>query len=385
MGCSVTDRGDDIEFDFFDEPETREDPGRSRPQRKQGGGGPRTPARPPHGFAPLLRLVGLIAFAILIVVLLVLWVQSCQGAQKHDRYSSYMGDVGTIAHDSDANGRKLTTLMTTPGAKLADITAGLDGLAQLQQQNVARAEQLNPPGTLRAENTSMVQSLQLTVSGLRGLADAFRQTSGYKVDQAAQAGALLAAQAQQLTASDVVWANFFHSPSVAVLKQEGIGGVVVPEMDFVTNTDIASTTFQTQVFLRIHGASTGGTPGGLHGTGIVSTVALPKNQELSTTTENTVVASADLAFQVNVKDTGDSQEVSIQVTLTIQKSPTPIVKHATIQLINPGQVVPVVFRDLGQPPFGVKTTVKVDVQPVPGEKSTANNSAEYPVIFSLGG
>jgi len=377
VGCSVTDRGDDIEFDFFDEPETREDPGRPRPQRRQGGGGPRSPARPPHGFAPLLRLIGLIAFAILIVVLLVLWVQSCQGAQKHDRYSSYMGKVSTIAHDSDANGRKLT--------ELADIVAGLNGLAQLQQQNVARAEQLDPPGTLRAENTSMIQSLQLTVYGLRGLADAFRRTSGYKVDQASQAGALLATQAQRLTASDVVWADFFHAPSVAVLKQEGIGGVVVPEMDFVTNTDIASTTFQTQVFLRIHGASTGGTPGGLHGTGIVSTVALPKNQELSTTTENTVVASADLAFQVNVKDTGDSQEVSIQVTLTIQKSPTPIVKHATIQLINPGQVVPVVFRDLGQPPFGVKTTVKVDVQPVPGEKSTANNSAEYPVIFSLGG
>ena len=381
----MTDRGDDIEFDFFDEPETREDARRPRQQRKPSGGGPRSPARPPHGFTPLLRLVGLIAFAILIVVLLVLWVQSCQGAQKHSRYSNYMGKVSTIAHDSDLNGRKFATLMTTPGSKLADIVAGLNGLAQLQQQNVASAEQLRPPGTLRAENTSMVQALQLTVYGLRGLADAFRRTSGYKVDQAAQAGALLAAQAQRLTAADVVWADFFHSPSVAVLKQEGIGGVVVPEMNFVSNPDVASTGFDSQVFLRIHGASTGGTPGGLHGTGIVSTVALPKNQQLSTTAENTVVASADLAFQVNVKDTGDSQEVSIQVTLTIQKSPTPIVKHATIELINPGETRSVVFRDLGQPPFGVKTTVKVDVQPVPGEKSTTNNSAEYPVIFSLGG
>ena len=231
----MTDRGDDIEFDFFDEPETREDARRPRQQKKPSGGGPRTPARPPHGFTPLLRLVGLIAFAILIVVLLVLWVQSCQGAQKHDRYSNYMGKVSTIAHDSDQNGKKFTALMTTPGTKLADIVAGLNGLAQLQQQNVASAEQLRPPGTLRAENTSMVQALQLTVYGLRGLADAFRQTSGFKVDQAAQAGTLLATQAQRLTASDVVWADFFHSPSVAVLKQEGIGGVVVPESNFVLN------------------------------------------------------------------------------------------------------------------------------------------------------
>jgi hypothetical protein len=37
-----------------------------------------------------------------------------------------------------------------------------------------------------------------------------------------------------------------------------------------------------------------------------------------------------------------------------------------------------------QPPFGQRTSVKVDVTPVPSESSTANNTAEYPVIFSLG-
>lgn len=380
----MSERDDDFGFDFFEEPETSEAPPGDRPPRR---GAPRQPSRRSDGggIAPLLRLGGLIAFAILIIVLLVLWVQSCQGAQKHDRYKNYMGQVSVIAHDSEQNGRKFADLMTTPGTKLATIVAGLNGLAQLEQQNVARAEQLRPPGPLRAENTNVIQALQLRVYGLRGLADAFRRTASYKVDQAAQAGALLAAQAQRLTASDVVWDDFFKSPSIVVLKQEGIGGVVVPDSNFVLNPDVASTGFDTQVFLRIHGASTGGTPGGLHGTGIASTVALPKNLQLQVSpAQNTVVASADLAFQVNVKDTGDSQEVSIQVTLTIQKSPTPIVKHATIELINPGETKAVVFRDLGQPPFGVKTTIKVDVQPVPGEKSTSNNSAEYPVIFSLG-
>ena len=76
--------GDDIEFDFFDEPETREDEPRRRAPRRSGDGGgpPRRPVRPPAGFTPLLRLAGLIAFAILIIVLLVLWVQSCQGASN---------------------------------------------------------------------------------------------------------------------------------------------------------------------------------------------------------------------------------------------------------------------------------------------------------------
>jgi hypothetical protein len=64
--------------------------------------------------------------------------------------------------------------------------------------------------------------------------------------------------------------------------------------------------------------------------------------------------------------------------------PTPIVKHKTIDIINAGESKTVTFTDLGPPPFGVPTTVKVDVQPVPGEKNTSNNSAEYRVIFSLG-
>jgi hypothetical protein len=33
--------------------------------------------------------------------------------------------------------------------------------------------------------------------------------------------------------------------------------------------------------------------------------------------------------------------------------------------------------------FGLPTTVKVDVQPVLGETTTTNNSAEYKVIFSV--
>ena len=34
--------------------------------------------------------------------------------------------------------------------------------------------------------------------------------------------------------------------------------------------------------------------------------------------------------------------------------------------------------------FGERRIMRVDVDPVPGETNTGNNSAEYPVIFSLG-
>ena len=68
---------DILDFDFFEDDATREAPSQARPggggrppSDGQGGGGSRRPQlRAPQGLTPLLRLVGLIAFAILIVVL----------------------------------------------------------------------------------------------------------------------------------------------------------------------------------------------------------------------------------------------------------------------------------------------------------------------------
>ena len=60
-----------------------------------------------------------------------------------------------------------------------------------------------------------------------------------------------------------------------------------------------------------------------------------------------------------------------------------IVKTATIPLIDAGETKTVTFTIGALVPFGEQTTVKVDVDPVPGETNTSNNSYEYPVIFTL--
>src|ERR1700712_2317812 len=102
---------DDIEFDFFDEPETVEatQRGRRLPRRDRGGdGGGEGPRRPPmQGPARLValaRLLGLIAIAIAIVVALVFWVGACQGKSKHDDYATYAAKVKTIAQSSNTLG-----------------------------------------------------------------------------------------------------------------------------------------------------------------------------------------------------------------------------------------------------------------------------------------
>jgi hypothetical protein len=379
-------RDDDIEFDFFeDEPATTEaqSPSRVRLPRRggRGSGGMRRPAGPPRGLTPLLRLLALIAIVVAVLVFFGLVIQSCASTSKHDSYKHYFDKVSTIAHSSEEDGTAVASALTTPGAKVNDLVDRLNGIASQERQNVTEAQHLDPPGRLRSENQQLIEALQLRVSGVQGLAATFQQTSGSKASGDA---ALLSEQADRLLASDVVWDDLFKDPSTAVLQKQGVSGVAPPDSNFVSNRDFATERSMSLVLQRLRGASTGGTPTGAHGTNLVSVKANPGGTPLSSDQENTVVATTDLAFAVTIHDGGDSQEVGIKVTLTIQKPQGAIVKTKTLDVINPGQDKTITFGDLGQVPFAQKTTLSVDVAAVPHEQTTSNNKATYSVIFSLG-
>ena len=105
LTSTMTERDSDIEFDFFDEPETEEASQRVRTPRRPPPGGPRRPVRPPQGLIPMLRLAGLIAFVILAAVLLVVGLRGCASSGKHAKYQGYIQDVRGIAKRSDQIGR----------------------------------------------------------------------------------------------------------------------------------------------------------------------------------------------------------------------------------------------------------------------------------------
>jgi hypothetical protein len=382
----MTERGSDIEFDFFDdEPATEEATQRRRMPRvgpPRGPGGPRRPARP-TALTPLLRLIGLIAAAILIVVLLVFWVQSCRDNGKRKSYETYMTKVRAVATNSEQTGKELNDLLTTPGQKETDVETKLQGFAQQETQNLTQADAIAPPGVLRPAHQHLVEALQFRVSGLRGLRDAFRRTAAAK--DGTTAGALLAAQAERLVASDVVYDDLFKDPVRAELDKQNITGLNVPDSNFVQNSDIASTRSMTLAWQRVHGASTGGTPSGLHGSGLESVVAQPEGITLQAGTDNKVTASTDLAFDVTVKNTGDSQEVRVQVVLTIEKSGQPYTATQFVDIIDPNQTKTVTFKKLDvTSALGLRSTVKVEIKAVRGETKLGNNSASYPVFFSIG-
>jgi hypothetical protein len=369
----------EIEFDFFEEPATTEAARPERPPRRTRR--PRRPPGPPSGLTPLLRLVGLISLAILVVVLLVFWVSSCRGEAKKDTYSDYMTGVGQIADESEKIGAELNSALIRPEIRQADLTRTLDGLAQRQVQLVDRAEGIDEPGPLRDEHRELIQALQFRISGLRGIGNGFSGTTR----NADRAGELLAAQARRLVASDVVWDDQFKDPARQELRRQGIQGVNVPDSNFVQNPSLSSSTTMKSVWQRVRGGATGGTAApGLHGHNLVS-VKVAGGATLAPDELNEIVATTDLSFQVTFQNSGDSTETGVPVTLTIQKSPEPIVRRQTIDVTEPNQERTVLFRNITNVPFVRRTTLTVEVGEVPGEQNLSNNTAEYRVIFSYPG
>lgn len=380
----MSERDSEIDFDFFEEPEPEEEEPRSRsPLRRS----PRGPTRPPTNYTPLLRLVGLVLGFIVVVVLLVFVVDRCRGDSKQSTYENYMGDVQNVATDSQQVGTQFQALLAQSGIKVAAVEDNLNGLAQRQAQAVQQAQAINPPGALSTENQQMITALQLRVSGLRGMSAAFAQTA--KTTNPTAAATVLANQANRFVASDVIWDDLFKEPSKKELASRGVRGVAVPDSNFLKDPNLVSIAQLRPVWKRIQGSTAGISKNVRRGDGIEGTVWLPGKggnpTALDPTALTVVIASPQLAFRVSVKNSGDIQEVQVQVTLTIKKTEgANIVKRQTITSISPGTTVQVTFPVTETVPIGPQTTVTAEVKPVQNEANVDNNSVDYPVAFSLG-
>jgi hypothetical protein len=292
-----------------------------------------------------------------------------------------MTSVGDIADESEKLGTSLNSALIRPEIRQAELLRTLDGLAQQQVQLADRAEGLDVPGPLRAQHRELVEALQFRVSGLRGIGNAFRA----RTRNSTQAGDLLAAQARRLVASDVVWDDGFKDPARQELRGQGIQGVNVPDSNFVQNPSLTTSTAMKAVWDRVRGGATGGTTApGSHGHNLVS-VKVEGGDTLTPDDVNNIIATTDLSFQVTFENSGESTETGVRVTLTIQKSPEPIVRRQVVDVTEPNQEKTVVFQNITNVPFVTRTSLQVEVGEVPGEQNLSNNTAEYPVIFSYPG
>src|ERR1700716_514826 len=328
---------ENIEFEFFDEPETVEATQRRRLPRLERPGGrgggdrpPRPPMRTPTGLVPLVRLVGLIAIAIVVVVGLVFWVGSCQGKSKQSEYKAYADKVQTIATADQTLGKEFESAFTS-SVKQSDFESKLQQYAQQEQLAYAQAQQIPPPGPLRTIHQNLIDAIELRYKGLTGLGDTLAQP----IKNQAVATATLTNEGQLLTASDVVWDQLYRTPATQTSQNQGVTGVVIPSSHFLTNSDFVSARSFAILLKRFGGASTGGTPSGKHGDALVSVRALPQGIDLSTSTATPIKVTSTLAFVVTVENPETSKEPKVFPPLTLTGGGKPIKKQAKIPLILP--------------------------------------------------
>ena len=381
---------EETDLEFFEEPETLEAPRRQRrrvrPPRK---GGPGSPSPPPPGAVALARLAGFVALAIAVVVGLVFWIGSCQGQSRQDEYKAYMDSVLPIAQSSASSLNAYTKQLQSSKLTLADLQTKLALWSRQQQEDYDKALRLVPPGPLQAAHQQVLATLQLRAIGLAGLANALG-TGGSK--SADQVGAELAKQGEILNASDLVWANLFRLPATETLKKLGVQGVQAPASQIVTNPVVITPKSFSEVYGRLHAVNSNGTVTGIHGSEVLSTEAVSSGQTktLTVSSPTTVNVAADLAFKVTFKNSGNSPEANVPVTLTVSVfgkvvAPPQANRTQKVLSIAAGETKTVTFSNLNLPPsaFGANATVKVVVSKVPGETVLSNNHYSYPVFFSL--
>jgi hypothetical protein len=378
---------EDAELEFFEEPETLESPERQRRRmRPPRPGGPRRPTAPPPGAVALARLAGFVALAIAVVVGLVFWVGSCQGKSKHDEYASYMNSVRPIAQSSAATGTTAFANVVLGKLTLAGLQSKLEQWSGQQQRLYDEALRLRPPGPLQAAHQQVLATLQLRAIGLTGLANQLAQAGSKSAPDVAN---LLEGQAQLLSTSDIVWAELFRLPATQTLTRFGVKGVIAPPSQLVTNPEVFSAHAFEEVYNRLKSTNSGGKVTGIHGSALISTqaVAGAATKTLTTSSPATVDVAANLVFKVTFSDSGNFQEVKVPVTLTVTVFGKSVLKKTQIvQSIAAKQTMTVTFGNLNLPTsaFGANARVHVQIGKVPGEVRFENNSASYPVFFSLG-
>jgi hypothetical protein len=104
---------------------------------------------------------------------------------------------------------------------------------------------------------------------------------------------------------------------------------------------------------------------------------------LSHASVNVVAMRRDLEFAVTVVNNGCTRETQIAVRLRVASPGQPVTGQGQIDQIDPGERKTVLIGHLALPELEKKLVLHVEVEPVPAEVSTDDNSVEYPVRFSV--
>jgi hypothetical protein len=374
-------------FDDVDEPPT---PPRTstRSRRPPGGGRSSGGRRPPSGRGPsidqqALRRRRLIAGGaiVVVIILIVVGIHSCQVSARNSALKNYTNHVSSLIQSSNANGTSLFRLLSgaTASSNAQNLQNQVNTLRAQAQTELDSANNLSVPSEMTDAHRNFLLTMTMRRDGMSGVAREIEPALGGATSRDAINS--IALDMASFYASDVVYKDYTTTKIAAALNAAGIkvggtdgqpieGGQFVPSLNWLQPAFITSQ-------LGAHPSSSGGKVApGLHGHSLDSVSVA--GTTLQTGSTNTIPASPPPTFTLNLTNGGSNTETNVKCKVSVNG--TSISGTKVIPQTTAGSSATCAVT-LNQAPTPGTYTVTATVEPVPGEKSTSNNTLSFPVGF----
>ncbi|MBA2506923.1 MAG: hypothetical protein H0V29_13440 [Thermoleophilaceae bacterium] len=327
---------------------------------------------------------------VIVLILLVLGFRGCLDARKERAFKDYARDTSAIVEESNQQSEALFGLLRgdQQGGSNVDIGNNINGYRVDAARLVDRAKRLEPPDQLKTAQVQLVDTLEFRRDGMAAIATQIPTAlTGKNRSQSTQK---IAAQMQNFLVSDVIYSQKFLPELQDSLKAEDLLGTVqVPKSQFLPDIDWLR---PVKVASEIGSLGSGGGGGGdkdkaaapgLHGTGVTGVTVNPGGTALQAGGANTIAASGNIKFDVQIANQGENEEsdVKVKVSLKAEGAKATSVEE-TLDSIAEGETKTVSVPLAETPPIGKPVEITVETLPVPGEEKVDNNKETYNAVFS---
>jgi hypothetical protein len=321
--------------------------------------------------------VGLVVLIVLIAVL----VNSCEVNARNSALEDYNNGVASLNAQSVNTGASFFNALSGPTGDPTALQHTLNTAANDAGTELSKAKAINTPDEVKGAQQDFVQALQMRADGIKNIANQIQPA--LQSQTAKDAVNTIAAEMARFYGSDVLYKNYSVPQIIGALRAAGItvgglGGQQVNSSQFLTSIDWLDPTKvarQLHVSLPTSASSKPVTPG-LHGHQLNS-VSLGGTQ-LQTGSSNSIPASPAPTFTLNFANTGQNTETNVICKVTISGSK--VSGQASVPQTTAGESTHCDVTLNGIPPKG-SHQVTATIEPVPGEKTTSNNSLTFPVAF----
>jgi hypothetical protein len=329
----------------------------------------------------MVRRTIAIGGAVIAFILIVLLFRGCLDARKERAMEDYVRNTNELLAQSQAESRRLFDILKTPSGQdqSVDRQNQANELRVDSATLVDRAHDLDVPDQLNTADGYFTESMELRRDALNVVAEEL--PGALAQEERRSSTARIAQMMQVFLASDVLLKSRYRPSLSDALDKEGVSATLPTpnQLTFVKDLNWLQPAFVADQIAGIRGTGGSATPG-LHGNGL-GAVSLG-GVALTPGASATVQLTGDTAFDVQVANQGDSTETDVVVNVTFGQGADADKLEETLPEIAPGETKTVTIPLNGQPPTGQNVPIKVEVKPVPGEKVTDNNEADFTVIFT---